>query len=380
MDWIALKMLAGNRLKYLAMLFGITFATLLMAQQASSFVGLMRNTASQIRDTRGADIWVMDPSVQYIDDVKPLADNDLFRVRGVPGVGWAVRFYKGLAQAQFPEGAFKQVIVLGLDDDTLVGAPPEMLVGSVDDLRRPDAAIIDSNGFWYLWPDEPLRPGHVFEMNDRRVEVVGVCRASPTFQTFPILYTKYSQAMLYAPQERRSLSFVLVRVGDGELVDEVCRRITERTGLLALSQQGFIDKTILYYLRRTGLPLNFAVTVLLGFLVGSAVAGQTFYLFTLDNLKHFGALKAMGVTNARLVRLVLLQGAVVGVLGYCMGMGLAAILADVLKGLSRALPPANYMAWPIPVGVAVAVTAIMTATAFISLRRVLVLEPASVFR
>jgi putative ABC transport system permease protein len=380
MDWIALKMLAGNRLKYLAMLFGITFATLLMVQQASSFVGLMRNTASQIRDTRGADVWVMDPSVQYIDDVKPLADNDLYRVRGVPGVAWAVRFYKGLGQAQFPEGNFKQVIVLGLDDDTLVGAPPEMLVGFVDDLRRPDAAIIDSYGYHYLWPGEPLQLGRVLEMNDRRMVLVGICRASPTFQTFPLIYTKYSQAVLYAPQERRSLSFVLVRVAEGESVDEVCRRITERTGLLALSQQAFINKTILYYLRRTGLPLNFAVTVLLGFLVGSAVAGQTFYLFILDNLKHFGALKAMGITNARLVRLVLFQGAVVGVLGYCMGMGLAAIFADVLKGVSRALPPASYMAWPIPVGVAVAVAAIMTTTAFISLRRVLVLEPASVFR
>src|SRR5262249_56331830 len=97
MTWIALKMLLGNRGKYYAIVFGVAFACMLMAQQASIFVGLMRNTTSQIRDTQGADIWVMEPSVQFVDDITPLSDNDLYRVRGVPGVAWAVRFYNGLA-------------------------------------------------------------------------------------------------------------------------------------------------------------------------------------------------------------------------------------------------------------------------------------------
>src|SRR6516162_3206051 len=125
MTWIALKMLLGNRPKYYAIIFGISFASMLMTQQLSLFVGLMRNTASQIRDIQGADIWVMDPSVQFVDDIKPLADSDLYRVRGVPGVNWAVRLYKGLARGQFREGKirFKQFVLLGLDDATYVGAP-----------------------------------------------------------------------------------------------------------------------------------------------------------------------------------------------------------------------------------------------------------------
>ena len=104
MTWVALKMMTGNRGKYFAIVFGIAFACMLMGQQASIFCGLMRNTTSQIRDTTGADIWVMDPSVEFVDDVTPLADNDLFRVRGVPGVSWAVRFYKGLAGPSFWRG------------------------------------------------------------------------------------------------------------------------------------------------------------------------------------------------------------------------------------------------------------------------------------
>src|SRR5260370_15127344 len=119
MSWIALRMLTGNRGKYFAIVFGIAFACMLMAQQASIFVGLMRNTTSQIRDIQGADIWVMEPSVQFVDDITPLSDNDLYRVRSVPCVAWAVRLYKGLARGQFHDGKFKQFIVLGLDDATL---------------------------------------------------------------------------------------------------------------------------------------------------------------------------------------------------------------------------------------------------------------------
>ena len=91
MKWIALRMLTGNRAKYLAIVFGLAFAVMLMSQQASIFLGVMRNTTSQIRDIQGADIWVMDPSVEFIDDITPLPDNALYRIRSVPGVAWAQR-------------------------------------------------------------------------------------------------------------------------------------------------------------------------------------------------------------------------------------------------------------------------------------------------
>lgn len=380
MTWVALKMMTGNRGKYFAIVFGIAFACMLMGQQASIFCGLMRNTTSQIRDTTGADIWVMDPSVEFVDDVTPLADNDLFRVRGVPGVSWAVRFYKGLARAQFLEGNFKQFIVLGLDNENFVGAPQEMLLGSLEDLRRPDAVILDEYGYHYLWPGEPLRAGRTFEMNDRRAQVVGVCKTSPTFQTFPVVYTRYTQALQYAPQERRVLSFVLAKAKPGVPVADVCESIQEQTGLMALSQPTFSWMTVSYYMRRTGIPVNFATTVLLGFIIGAAVAGQTFYLFTIGNLKQFGALKAMGVSNVRIFGMVLVQGAFVGVIGYGIGMGLAALVETVMSLTITTIPPVFYMLWQIPAGTAIAVALIMIATTFVSLHRVWVLEPAAVFR
>jgi len=221
MLWIAWKMLVGNRVKYLGIVFGVVFAALLIAQQAAIFCGLMSFTVSQIRDVKGAEIWVMDRTVQYVDDVKPLADTALFRVKSVPGVAWAVRLYKGIARAKLQEGSYEQMILLGLDDATLVGAPQGMLLGSIADLRKPDAVIMDDAGYRKIWPGEPFRLGRTFEMNDRRAVLVGITRASRTFTSFPIVFTRYSQAVLFAPRERKVLSFVLAEPVAGRDAAEV---------------------------------------------------------------------------------------------------------------------------------------------------------------
>src|SRR5262249_28952705 len=228
MSWIALKMLTGDRSKYFGLIFGISFATLLMSQQMSIFLGIMKRTGSQILDVRDADIWVMDRKVRYIDEVPGMPDTELLRVRGVPGVEWAVRFYKGQVRARLADGSFRSVILFGLDDASLVGAPQEMIAGHVGDLRQPDAVIVDKAGYEYLWPDEPkgkYKLGKIFEMNDRRCVLVGVCKASAPFTTLPVVYTRYSQTTFYVPRERDTMSFVLVKPQAGLDPHEVCRRI-----------------------------------------------------------------------------------------------------------------------------------------------------------
>jgi len=382
MNWVALRMLTGDRAKYIGIVFGVTFAALLMAQQSSIFCGLMRNTTSQIRDIEGADLWVMDPNVQFIDDVKPMSENKLLQVRGVPGVKWAVRLYKGLGRARLADGNFQQVILIGLDDATLVGAPrPDRIVsGDLGDLRQPNAVFMDEFGWRYLYGSEPFKPGKTLEMNDSRAVIVGLCKCNPTFQTFPVLYCTYSQAVQFVPQERKTLTFILAKAEDGLAPVELCARIRDRTELRAETNDQFFWTTIDYYMKRTGIPINFGITVALGFFVGCAIAGQTFYLFTIENLKQFGSLKAMGVSNARLIRMILLQGLVVGVIGYGLGVGGAALFGFVFERAVTTAPPAFYFGWQILVLTAGAVVAIIVLASLISLKRVLLLEAGVVFR
>lgn len=377
MLWIAWKMLIGNRVKYLGIVFGVVFAALLIAQQSSIFCGLMFLTVSQIRDVEGPGIWVMDPNVQFIDDIKPLPDTDLFRVKGVSGVEWAVRFYKGLARARMEQGEFHQIILLGIDDATLVGAPEGIFMGSLADLRKPYAVLLDDAGYKQIWPGEPYILGRVFEMNDRRAVVVGITKASRTFQTFPIVYTLYSRAVLFAPPERKVLSFVLAQPRPGLNATAVCQEITAQTGLQALTREAFMQKTIRHFLAKTGIPVNFAITVLLGFIVGTAIAGQTFYLFTVENIKQFGALKAMGTSNWTILVMVLAQAMQVGAIGYGLGVGLAALFGWGSRGFTKL---AFFMPWQVLAITAVAVFFIVVLASLLSIRRVLVVDPAIVFR
>lgn len=377
MIWIAWKMLIGNRGKYLGIVFGIVFAALLIAQQSSIFCGLMSLTVSQILDVPGASIWVMDENVQFVDDIKPLADTSLFRVKSVPGVDWAVPFYKGIARARLEEGSYEQMILLGLDDATLIGAPQGIFMGSIAALRTPDAVIIDQAGYKRIWPGEPERLGRVFEMNDRRAVIVGITKARKTFQSFPILYTRYSQAIRFAPPERKVLSFVLANPQPGLTAEEVGRRIETQTGLQALSGERFLWKTIRYYMEKTGIPVNFGITVLLGFFVGTAIAGQTFYLFTVENIRQFGALKAMGTSNRTILLMVLSQALHVGLIGYGVGVGLAAAFGWWSGQTTRL---SFFMPWQVLTLTAAAVFLIVLVASVLSIRKVLVVDPAIVFR
>ncbi|MCI0357721.1 MAG: ABC transporter permease [Planctomycetaceae bacterium] len=378
MNWIALRMLMGDRAKYFGLIFGVSFATLLMTQQVSIFMGILTRTASQVLDVRDAEIWVMDNKVRFIDEAPALPDTDLYRVRGVPGVEWAVRLYKGQVTARLADGNFRAVVLFGLDDSTFVGAPQEMILGSLADLRRPDAVIIDKSGYEYMWPGQPYQLGREFELNDRRAVLVGICKASPPFTTLPILYTRYSSASGFVPRERNMMKFILAHPEAGLTDAEVCRRIEERTGLMALTQREFFWKTINYFLGSTGIPVNFGITIALGFVVGAAITGQTFYLFTIENLKQFGALKAMGVSNARLIGMILLQAVIVGLVGYGIGIGLTAAFFESTSGITHlaglAMTPLAFG------GVGAAVMIIIVITSLLSIRKVLVLEPAVVFR
>lgn len=394
MSWIALKMLVGDRAKFLGIVMGLTFAALLIMQQGSIFCGLMRRTAGQIIDITGADLWVMDPNVRFVDDVKPMIENNLYRVRGVDGVLWAVPLYKGQARAKLnsydkdgkKQEVIEQVILIGLDDSSMVGAPPpsRILAGSRQALRRPDAIIIDKNRLPKLFPNQAKElyedyewfVGKELEMNDHRAIIVGVCEATRTFQSNPVVYTTYSRAKLFAPQERKILSYVLAKTEPGRKPEEVADLIRRQTGLGALTSEQFIWKTMGYYFKYTGIPINFGITAALGFLVGTAIAGQTFYNFTLENLKQFGALKAMGATNLRIVQMILLQATVVGLLGYGIGVGLGALFGMVNEGTELAFFP--Y--WPILPITAGAVVLICILASLVSVRRVIVLEPAVVFR
>ncbi len=378
MNFVAWQMLTGDRAKYLGLIFAIAFSTFLMSHQVSIFCGLMNRTRSQIEDVRDAGIWVMDAKTQYLDEVKALTDQDLYRVRGVAGVEWAVPLFKGTSRAKAADGKFRGVILMGLDDATLVGAPRKVVMGSWADLRGPETLAIDETGYRFFFPHEPLVLGKTLDLNDHLVKIVAIVDSAAPFVNLPVFYTRYSQAITFVGRERNQMSFVLVKAQPGVSDEEACRRITAATGLKASRATDFGWETIWYYIQNTGIPINFGITVAIALVVGTVVAGQTFYLFTVENLKQFGALKAIGVTNWRIVGMILMQALIVGAVGY--GLGIA-MTAGFFEATKANLDLRGFRLLPeVMAGTGAAVLLIVILASIVSVRRVIVLEPAVVFR
>jgi len=378
MTFVALRMLTGDRAKYFGLVFAIAFCTFLLENQSSIFANIMKRTGSQIRDVTDAEVWVMDPKTEYWEQTKALKDTDLQRVRGVPGVQWAVRLFKGSPVARTPEGRFASSFLVGIDDATLAGAPRKMLVGSWDRLREPDSVVIDQAGYVLLFPGAPLELGHTLEMNDHRVTIVGISDAGAPFASLPVMHARYSEAIGFLGRERTQLSFVLARPAPGVSAGELTARITERTGLRARTATEFMWDCIQYYLKNTGIPVNFGITIAVGLIVGTVVAGQTFYLFTIENLRQFGALKAMGVTNARLTGMILLQAFTAGGIGFALGTGMAATFFEIFR--HKLATRGIILMWQSVGLTGASILLVVGVASLLSIRRVLVLEPASVFR
>ncbi|MBL9029799.1 MAG: FtsX-like permease family protein [Caedimonas sp.] len=380
---IALQMLFGDRRKYVAIVMGITFAALIMTQQPSIFIGLLSRTYSFINDVSLPDIWVMDPGVQFVEEHKPMRDTDLGRIRGIKGVDWAAPMYKNLLRAKLPDGKTKTIDLTGIDDATLIGAPHRIIEAHLLDIRSSDAIFVDyeaaqtrlriknSDG-----TTRSLKIGDVLEINDHKAIVAGYIKSTRNFVLQPQVYTTYSRALNYAPTNRKYLTYVLVKAKAGENLHEICQKIENDTGLSAYTAEEFRHVNLDYWMKNTGIPINFGISVLLGFIVGAAVAGQTFFNFVQENLKHYAVLKSMGLENGTLILMVMLQAFVVGLIGYGMGIGLTALFG--LKVYDSVL--AFKMAPFILLFSATGVFVIVLLSALLGIWRVVRVDPSTVFR
>jgi putative ABC transport system permease protein len=375
---LALRMLFGERAKYLLLLSGIASATVMMVLGVALWYGILGfsyATADNIR----SPIWVVDPMVQQVNDNQPLRATEVDRVRSVNGVGWAVPLYLGGAQVRLLEqGVSKPVALVGLDATTLLGAPTHILDGSLDDLRLPDAVMVDERATTFLSPDpqHPLKIGDTFEMNDHRAVIVGICRTKLSFGGNAYVFTTYDRAIEYVPGQRKMVTHILAVPDPGQSASTVAHAIHDATGLQAFTEDGIKKATADWMIENNVAPFVIAIIVFVGFVVGTIVSGQTFYSFVLENSRYLGALRAMGTETRTLAWMILTQATFVGLVGFGLGAGtISAVLWLIPADRSPAL-----MLWQAPISVLAAIMGICLFAAALGLLRIVKLEPAVVFR
>jgi len=378
MLWIAIRMLTGDKQKFYGLLFGIAFSTLLITQQLTIFVNLIERGASGVYNAPEVEVWVMDPVSRTTEVKYEMPSTALDEVRSVQGVEWAVPHLRATAAVRTRTGDLEGVTIVGVDDATLIGLPKRFVEGSRSILSNPDTVVIDDVGVTNMFEADQDPVGQRLELNDQRAVIRGVADAIPSFTSQVTLYTKYSQALNYVPGSRNRLSFVLAGISEGENAASVADRIESQTGLKAETREEFAQAGVDFIIQNTGIPTNFGITVVLGFVVGVAIVGLTFSLFIRDNIKQFGALKAIGVTNGKIVRMVGAQAVLVGSIGYALGVVATVLFIWGFSGVPTF--KGFYIPWEIPLVSLIAVVVILSITGYLGLRSVLKTEPASVFR
>ena len=371
---LALKLLLSDRGKFVTLVIGITFSVFLMMLMTSMFFGIIEHSAANIINV-GAKMWVMDPDVQTPQNSIPMPDYVLDAVRSFPGVEYAMPLYIGAGLVRLDNGTYQAATVVGLDDATLFGRPT-LIEGNILDIYRNDAFIVVKD------PSYPKlgspRIGTTFEINDHRGIIAGIGRVSVgSLFGLPTLYTTYTRATQDLPSTRYLTSFILVQPKSDKDIPAIEAQ-AKKIGYLALTDKEFVARNDSFYEFQTALGTNILIMTLISFIVGLSIAGETFYMFVLDNLERFGALKAMGAKSSELVEMILFQSMVVGFLGF----GLGVLLSSALVAFGKLRIP-NYAAvitYQNLFMALVMVLVISVFSAYIGIRKVIRIDPFDVFR
>lgn len=377
MIMLALKMLIGNRASCIGVIFGIFLATLLISQQSAIFLGLVARSYRIVTDIPAPNIWVMDPATESDDKLRPMPEGYLDIVRGAKGVEWAVPIRIASLPLTTPSGIFHITILYGIDDATLIGAPTQMIEGEVKNLRFDGAIIIDTfsanDTLATVLSDGskvPLKLGDELEINGKRSVVVGICEITQGFYPQPIIFTSTSSFKKFTSFSNDKIAFIAAKTtADAELRD-VLAEINANPRLKALTVQQFRDMIVDTFLK-TGILINFALSVGLGIIIGLSIAGQIFYIMTLENLMYYALVKALGATQKMLLQMIIFQALLVGVIGFFLGIAATVLWGIAIKGTTLAF----LFPWQLLLFTAVIIFFICIFTAALSITKVLRLDP-----
>lgn len=374
---IAIKMLIGHKASFLGVIFGIFLATLLISQQSAIFLGLVSRSYRVVTDIPSPDIWVVDPATQSEDMARGIPESYADVVRSVPGIEWAVPISMVYMPLVTQSGIFHVCQLYGIDDATLIGAPTQMIEGSVKDLRRPGGVIVDvyaaKDSLAKILPDgtkEPLKVGDEMEINNHRAVIVGICKITQGFYPQAIIFATNSEFHIFNPTTENRAGFIAAKTTRGANLAEVTKNIHMRTGLDALSRDQFKSRIIDFFLK-TGILINFGLSVTLGMIIGFLIAGQVFYIMTLENLMYYALIKAVGGTKKMILHMIMIQATVVGIIGFSLG-----ICATIFWGMAmKDTTLAFLFPWQLLLFTGFLVLIICIFTAGLSIRKVFHVDP-----
>jgi len=370
---LALKNLMHDRIRLAITLVGITFSVALVLIQVGMFFGMTANSSTIIDHSEG-DLWIMARNAQNFDMVHAFPDSLVSSARSVEGVEWAENLILAWGFIRLPNGGTEQVEMVGFNPSRPVGQPWNVQQGNLADLRGTDAIFVDQSAFTRLGP---MKVGDFREVVQKKVRIVGVTRGIMSFTTAPYFFTTIETAQRILPQVMgNKTTFIVLKVRDGYSKERVKEALQERfRNYDVRTREEWAKRTRNYWTWQTGIGAGFFGNALMGFIVGLVIVSQTIYSATIENIREYGTLKAIGAKNFHVYSVILQQAGVAAVGGF--------LLATVLQRIVLALKPITVQITAPPVlyvGTFLLTLIMCGLASLVSVRRVASIDPVEVFK
>lgn len=371
---LALKTLLHDKLRFAITILGVAFAVTLVLVQSGLFLGLLSYSTVTIEEPI-ADLWITSKNTPNIDFAHTFPESYVERVRSVPGVARADNLILSFMQISLPTGVQEGVLVYGIEDGLAWHLPWNVVEGDLSDLRRGNFLFLDDSATKRLGA---FHVGERREILGTRLEIAGRTREARSFTTTPIAFLDYRLAQDLNPGVLRSqTTYTLVKLEPGAVVETVRREIQARLPFNdVFTKAEWANRSRSYWIASTGLGLNMFLTVFLGCLVGTVVVAQTLYTSTMEHLREFGTVKAIGGSNADIYLILARQALVAALAGYVVGLFPALGVARLVARADLRLTVTPEVAGAVFVGTVV----LCLAASAISFRKVAGIDPALVFR
>src|ERR1700747_377519 len=370
---LAQRNLFHDKVRLTVTLTGIVFSVVLIVVQLGLFLGFTTATSNLI-DHSGADLWITSKNVPYVEQGVAFSERKLNQVRAVPGVADAQKIIAHWTQWKRHDGGEDSVQIVGINVDDSLERPWNLVEGRVEDLKSPDAIILDE---LYKSKLGVTRVGEVFEIGGYRARVVGFTRGVRSFTTSPYVFTTFKNAQNYTRLREDQTLFVLVKVAPGTDLQQVRRDLLDHVkDVDVFTTAQFSRMTTFYWMFTTGAGGAVLIAEVLGLVVGFVGVAQTIYATTMDHIREYGTLKAMGAPNLYVYKVIMKQAAISAVIGYVMGMIVSVLVVHGSQkgGAAILMPPS------MAVGMFFLTLTMCIGAALVSINKVTRIDPAMVFK
>jgi putative ABC transport system permease protein len=371
---IARKNLFHDRVRFAITLVGIAFSVVLILVQVGVYLGMMYNTSSIIEHTV-ADLWITARNNRNFDFSMPFPEQRENKARAVSGVAGTKKLILVWSLIKLAGGGSENVEMVGFDPESGIGGPWEMVKGRVRDVKFHRGVIVDESSVAKLGE---MEIGDYREVVNRKIRVVGISRGARRITTAPVIFTSYRTAQELNPWINKQTVFILVEAAPGVDILDLRDRLARVMNLEDVyTKEQFMHATRRYWTFSTGMGIAFGFTILMGIVVGAVIVSQTIYSATIEHLREFGTLKALGAANRMVYGIILQQALISGVLGY--GIGLI-INALVVRFYTHTTGQTIIQPWQLFAGDFVITVATCIAASLISVHRAMQVDPMEVFR